>query len=103
MKQEELNWKKRAKINEILEGDSNTRYFHAKANGKCRKNRISSLDQDEGKIEGDKELITYVADFYNNLFGRPEVSSISLEIEDTKTIPDEAVVKLTADFSLQIN
>lgn len=39
---------------EIKEGDDNTRYFRAKANGRRRKNRIVTLEQDEGTIEGDE-------------------------------------------------
>ena len=61
-------WKQRAQIAEILQGDSNAKYFHAMVNGRRMKNRILSLDQDEGHIKGaDKELITYVIYiFYDN-------------------------------------
>lgn len=44
----------------LLEGDLNTRYYHVKANGRLRKNRIIKLDQDEGVIEGHNNLKEYI-------------------------------------------
>ena len=52
LREEELKWYQRSKAQFILEGDSNTRYFHNIANGRHRKKRIHSLVQDEGLIEG---------------------------------------------------
>lgn len=101
MKQDELKWKHRAKFTEILEGEGNTKYLHAKANDRRRKNKMNSLDQEEGKIEGDKFLIEYITNFYKKLFGHPVVSNISLEVEDPKTIPRGAREKLTTAFSLE--
>lgn len=54
MKQEEIKWLRRYKDGEIKDGDGNTRYYHAKVNGRRRKNRITSLEQEEGVIEGDR-------------------------------------------------
>jgi hypothetical protein len=50
--EEELKWYQRSKSQFILEGDSNTRYFHSVANGRHRKKRFHTLVQDEGTIEG---------------------------------------------------
>ena len=72
LKQEEAKLKERAKFDQLLEGDSNTKLFHAKANGRRRKNKINSLDQDEGKIEGEKNIMEYITNYYKNLFGHPE-------------------------------
>ena len=65
--QEEAKWKQRAKVDELIGGDNNTKYFHAKANGRRRKNRITVLDQEEGKIEGDKNLLDYITNFLQKL------------------------------------
>lgn len=62
---------------------------------------ITSLDQDEGHIEGDKELNTQITNFYKNLFGYPDMTSISLDIRDHRTIPIEAAGKLIADLSME--
>ena len=37
LREEEIKWYQRAKTKHLLEGDSNTRYFHLIANGKHRK------------------------------------------------------------------
>ena len=39
LREEELKWYQRSKAQFILEGDSNTRYFHSLANGRHRKKR----------------------------------------------------------------
>jgi hypothetical protein len=56
LREEELKWYQRSKAQFILEGDSNTRYFHGIANGRHKKKRIQSLVQDEGRIEGHDQL-----------------------------------------------
>ena len=35
---------------EIKEGDSNTRYYHAKVNGRRRNNMITSFEEKDGVI-----------------------------------------------------
>lgn len=74
LKQEEMKWLQRYKDQEIKEGDCNTRYYHAKANGRRRKNRILSLEQEEGLIEGEENLMQYITSFYKNLFGQADRS-----------------------------
>jgi hypothetical protein len=37
LREEEIKWYQRAKVKELLEGDSNTKYFQLVANGKYRK------------------------------------------------------------------
>jgi hypothetical protein len=41
--EEEIKWYQRVKVKELLEGDSNTKYFQLIANGKHRKTRIFQL------------------------------------------------------------
>lgn len=100
MKQEEAKWKQRAKIEELLEGESNTRFF-SMPNPMADMKTNSYVDQDEGRIEGDKELITYITKFYKGLFGHPESSSISLNIENPRTVPRDVADNLALEFSLE--
>jgi nitrogenase molybdenum-iron protein alpha/beta subunit len=44
LREEEIKWYQRAKVKELLEGDSNTKYFQMIANGKHRKTRIFSYN-----------------------------------------------------------
>ena len=59
LREEELKWYQRSKAQFILQGDSNTKYFHNVANGRHRKKCIHSLLQDEGLIEGQDQLKEY--------------------------------------------
>lgn len=68
---EEVKYYQRAKVKDVLFGDNNTRYFQMIANGKHRKKIIYSLDQEEGKIEGQDNLKSYISDYYKELFGEP--------------------------------
>jgi hypothetical protein len=63
LREEELKWYQRSKAQFILEGDSNTRYFHGVANGRHRKKRIHSLVQDDGRIEGHENLKAYITNY----------------------------------------
>jgi hypothetical protein len=84
---EELKWYQRSKSQIILEGDSNTRYFHSLANGRHRKKRICSLIQEEGTIEGHEQLKSYITNYYKCLFGAPEEGNFSLDECRTDDIP----------------
>ena len=83
LREEELKWYQRSKAQFILEGDSNTRYFHSLANGRHRKKLIHSLSQDEGMIEGHEQLKSYITNYYKNLFGEPEEGNFSMD--ETRT------------------
>jgi mannosylglycoprotein endo-beta-mannosidase len=88
----------RSKAQFILEGDSNTRYFHAIANGRHRRKRIQSLVQDEGH----EHLKSYITKYYKGLFGSPEESPFSLDetqTEDIPQVPMEENDLLTALYS----
>jgi hypothetical protein len=43
LREEEIKWYQRSKSNKLLQGDSNSRYFHLVANDKQRKSHISNL------------------------------------------------------------
>ena len=79
LREEELKWYQRSKSQFILEGDSNTRYFHSIANGRHGKKLIHSLVQDEGTIEGHEQLKSYITNYYKGLFGAPKEGSFSMD------------------------
>ena len=102
LREEELKWYQRSKAQFILEGDSNTRYFHCVANGRHRKKRIHSLVQDEGTIVGHEQLKSYITNYYKGLFGAPEEGNFSLDesrIADIPQVSDEENNLLTAPYS----
>ena len=91
LREEELKWYQRSKAQLILQGDSNTRYFHSIANGRHRKKRIHSLVQDEGTIEGQEQLKSYITNYYKGLFGAPAEGNFTLDESRTADIPQVSV------------
>jgi hypothetical protein len=86
----------------LLEGDSNTGYFHSVANGRHRKKLIHSLVQDEGLIEGQEQLKSYITSYYKGLFGAPEESDVSMDesrIDDIPQVSPEENAILTSPYS----
>ena len=63
----------------ILVGHSNRRYFHNVANGRHRKKLIHSLIQDDGMIEGHKQLKSYITKYYKGLFMAAEEGNFSMD------------------------
>jgi hypothetical protein len=53
-KMEEEHWRQRGRVKWALQGDANTAYFHAVANGRRRKCNISALISDSGTITDPK-------------------------------------------------
>jgi hypothetical protein len=51
---EEMMWMQRSRISWLKEGNRNTKFFHRKAAGRARKNRIKMLRQDDGRVMKDK-------------------------------------------------
>jgi hypothetical protein len=79
LQDEEIKWYQRAKTKDLLEGDSNTKYFQLIANGKYRKTRIFQLQHEDTMIEGEQVLNEYITSYYKDLFRPPKQSSFSLD------------------------
>jgi hypothetical protein len=79
LRKEEIKWYQWEKVKELLEGDSNTKYFQLIANGKHRKTRIFQLQHEDQIIKGEKELSDYVMSYYKNLFSAPIDNAFTLD------------------------
>lgn len=67
--QNELYWKQRAKQHWLGEGDANTKFFHASASNRNRKNFITRLRNNEGVwVDWDSGLQSVIVEFYKQLF-----------------------------------
>lgn len=62
----------------MLQGDTNSHFYHQFANGRRRKNTISFLNTEEGEIRGQQEITAHIVDFYKKLFGPSDVCNLSL-------------------------
>lgn len=67
--QEEVYWKQRAKAFWLRDGDSNTKYFHAVATSRKRKNLITKLrNNNDVLVENHQELCKVAKDYFLDLF-----------------------------------
>jgi hypothetical protein len=76
-------------VKHLLEGDDNTKYFHdLVANGKHRRQRIYSLEDDAGScLSDEEELKQRITSYYKNLFGKSDTTLIELDESNTHDIP----------------
>ncbi|WVZ92789.1 hypothetical protein U9M48_038829, partial [Paspalum notatum var. saurae] len=61
-------WKQRAHTAWLTKGDRNTRFFHASASERKRRNYIKSLKGDDGDVVAGMRLKPFITDHYKNLF-----------------------------------
>lgn len=102
LREEEIKWYQRAKVKELLEGDSNTKYFQMIANGKFRKNRIFQMTDGARMLYDEGELKSHITSYYKNLFGPPESTSFTLDEDlrdDIIQVTQVENEKLTQPFS----
>jgi hypothetical protein len=75
------------------------------ANGKHRKQKIYSLEDDScTSIVDEEELKRHITSYYKGLFGKPEFTSIELEESVTNDITQDSNEEneiLTAPFSME--
>jgi hypothetical protein len=103
LREEEIKWYERVKVQNLLQGDDTTRFFHLIASNKHRKQHIFRLEQEDRTIVGDKEPKRYITRYYKNLFGQPVESDISLEesrIDDIPQVTENENEILTAPFTM---
>ncbi|XP_039113723.1 uncharacterized protein LOC120249283 [Dioscorea cayenensis subsp. rotundata] len=68
-KQEEVYWKQRSRLQWLKEGDENTKFFHAVANGRRNRNFIPGLNQGGALIVDPWEIGKMFATHFNQQFG----------------------------------
>lgn len=75
---EELYWQQRCGEQCVLEGDTNTSFFHAITNGR-RKCRIEMLETGKGNTTDQTQLKDHIYGYYRSLFGFEARGSIRLK------------------------
>jgi hypothetical protein len=72
------------------------------ANGKRRKTRISRLEQEEGVVEREDQLLKYITNYYKGLFGNYERNNFSMNESMREDIPQITPIEndlLVVEFS----
>ena len=67
-KGEEAFWRQWSRQMWILQGESNSAYFHALANGRRRKCSIPYLWEGDTLLEDPKDISSHIYSFYKELF-----------------------------------
>jgi hypothetical protein len=101
LKQEEIYWRQRSRINWIKEGDRNTRFFHQKATWRTKKNKITRLQREDGTMtDNKKEMESLTTSFFKHLFtADPQVQPPAITDKLQPQISPERNENLCADFS----
>jgi hypothetical protein len=74
--QEEAFWKQRAKVYWLRDGDTNSRFFHATASAKKKRNEITHLKNDEGDtVDSQHEICEVAKAYFDQLFSPGQQSN----------------------------
>jgi hypothetical protein len=98
---EKTMWLQQSRITWLKGGDRNTSYFHRKATGRAKKNKIKLMRKEDGQITKDKsEMEEMTCDFFRQLNSADEgVSLIELTQLFEPTILDKTNAYLCKEFT----
>ena len=69
LQKQEIYWAQWSRINWLKHGDRNTKFFHAKASQRRRKNYIRGIRTSQGQwVENLEEVVEVASDYFDNLF-----------------------------------
>jgi hypothetical protein len=95
---EEQWWAQRAKINWLLHGDKNSKYFHFKASQRHRKNNINFIKNNQGtNLTHNKDIQEVFLQYFNNIF----TSSHPTNIQETINVVANKVTTQMKDYLSQ--
>lgn len=66
--QQNVYWKQRAHNTWLIKGDRNTKFFHAFASKRKRRNFVKQLKDDNGNVVAGEQLKNFIANHYQQLF-----------------------------------
>ncbi|KAH9769616.1 reverse transcriptase domain-containing protein [Citrus sinensis] len=102
---EEIFWKQRSRADWLREEDRNTKFFHAKASARKRKNKIMGLEDEDGVWKEEAEEVErLLCDYFANIFSTTNPSQTQLETavaELPKRVTEEMNCFLDQQFTAE--
>jgi hypothetical protein len=100
---EELWWRQRAKEDWLKMGDRNTRFFHACASDKRRRNRVETIIDERGqRRESQAEIENAFVVYFSELFTRGPLGDIASCIQPIESrVSADMNANLLLDFSME--
>jgi hypothetical protein len=98
---EEIMWRQRSRIQWLKEGDQNTKFFHRKATGRDKKNKIRKLKRTNGTVTNDENEFKDLANnFFKDLYTKDEIVNPTSLLELIQPmIPNHVNQTLLAEFT----
>ena len=78
LNEEEMYWQQRGNEKWVLEGDTNSKFFHLKANGRKRKKSIVAMMDGEELTTDPARIQAIIYSYYKGLFGKPHERTVKL-------------------------
>ncbi|KAH9679641.1 putative reverse transcriptase/RNA-dependent DNA polymerase [Citrus sinensis] len=102
LQDEEIFWKQRSRADWLKEGDKNTKFFHAKALARRKKNRIGGILDEQGKWTEDSDEVERIfCEHFTKLFSTtaPNAEQMEAALKDTSAkVNEEMNFQLDAPF-----
>jgi hypothetical protein len=100
--QEEAFWKQRAKVYWLRDGDTNSRFFHATASARRKRNEITKLQNNVGEeVQTQHEICEVAKEYFDSLFSmNQDGGSVNVDYI-TPSISAEHNEQLLAPFQIR--
>ncbi|XP_048493325.1 uncharacterized protein LOC125493843 [Beta vulgaris subsp. vulgaris] len=99
MKRKELYWAQNSRITWLREGDRNTKFFHAVATNKRRKNTIASIDVDGQSVNDPSQIKNEARKFFKKIFREEYECRPTLEKLDFNRLTKDQADSLILPFT----
>ena len=84
---EEAYWHMRSRVNELKDGDKNTKYFHHKGNSRRKRNTIRGLNDENGHWKTSKsDIERLVVAYVKSIFASTSPSGFPEALEGINTV-----------------
>uniref|UniRef100_A0A0V0IB11 Putative ovule protein n=1 Tax=Solanum chacoense TaxID=4108 RepID=A0A0V0IB11_SOLCH len=98
VKNEEIAWRQRSRIQWLKNGDKNTKYFHRMATTHKRCNTIDKIEEGGTYITDPEVIKIKIQDYYQNLYKETETWRPNLNLQDFTSINLEEQIWLHRQF-----